>query len=193
MIGGVERNMNHTNIYAQGIRRSEHDDHELEIVAEEKPIMILRVEDKLGVIHILKFYMHDDPRTVAQNFGLSNGLDQQAIGNLTKNIQASLNRLEEKRSEYGSAAAVEGFEERAPRTSNLHPPGSQNAKFGSGSKQQNSTHRGGQKAVAKSFQSPSNLKGKHSQSEKQLQLDTDPINLGEKTYIVGKGKQQVEM
>ena len=60
---------------------------------DDRPLMILRVEDKFGVVHILKFYPQDNPQTVAQNFGLTHGLDQTAVTNLTRNIEDSLENM----------------------------------------------------------------------------------------------------
>lgn len=51
------------------------------------PLMILRLQNKLGFIHVLKFYPNDDAFTVAQQYGLEAGLDQGAIAALSQQIR----------------------------------------------------------------------------------------------------------
>jgi hypothetical protein len=74
------------NLYA----RAAHDGEGASEIYDDKPLVILRVEDKYQIVHILKIYRQDDPATVAQSFGLTHGLDQTAVSGLAKSINGAL-------------------------------------------------------------------------------------------------------
>jgi hypothetical protein len=155
-------------------------------VIEERPLMILRVEDKYNVVHILKFYKHEDPRTVAQSFGLTHGLDHNAIGSLTDHIINSLNNLEnrtqqKKLTESSVQQPVQGLTSSNSRfNQRMRPSTEERSTKGSAAQLYIRPVHGG-------FNSTANKKSTN------IELDTDPINNGEKNYIVGKRRTEVEM
>lgn len=144
--------------------------------AGEQPLMILRVEDKFGVVHILKYYNRDSPVTVAHEFGLTHGLDQNNIDRLVQDIQASLNRLDggnpSKSSKQGMNPAK--FVRELPSSKPAYVPS-----------------KASQESLYRTYSSKTEIDSK--KLTKPIQLDTEPINLGEKNYIVGKRQLEREM
>lgn len=143
----------------------------------EQPLMILRVEDKFGVVHIVKYYNRDNPVTVAHEFGLTHGLDQNNIDRLVQDIQISLNRLDGGNLSKSSQKAhshqtkfVRELPSSKPAYQHPKPPA---------------------ESLYRSYASQEDLSTQKPQ--KTTVLDTDPINLGEKNYIVGKRQLEREM
>lgn len=188
--------------------------------------MILRVEDKFGVVHILKIYENDVPETVAQNFGLLHGLDQTSVTALTKNIYDSLYKLGNRRTHIDSTdgnylAKSKGRPSHTTQDSRLSR-GSKNSgawsarghkRIPSDSKKDkklSTNELSGSRPVAAHFSKVSvgqpslTYASLHTSSlfkygsqggkpiKRKLVLDTDPINNGEKNYIVGVKKQEAE-
>lgn len=140
----------------------------VDITPSENPLMILRIEDKIGVIHILKFYKEDNPVSMAQQFGLTHGLDQAAISNLAKGIQNSLAMSAKKKSQKPAQELSNSFQKIKSK-----PEQSLGSNI-FGSSQNDSLFK-------------ANLKKKLQNEE------LSEINIGEKKYIVGKRRTEVEM
>lgn len=143
----------------------------------EQPLMILRVEDKFGVVHIVKYYNRDNPVTVAHEFGLTHGLDQNNIDRLVQDIQMSLNRLDGGNPSKSSQKAhshqtkfVRELPSSKPTYQHLKAPA---------------------ESLYRSYASQQDFSTQ--KPPKTRTLDTDPINLGEKNYIVGKRQLEREM
>lgn len=140
----------------------------------DKPLMILRVEDKYGVVHILKYYRQDDPVTMAQSFGLSHSLDQTAISNLARSMQSALVASASKRSM--SKANDDCYNQKTSKITNALQFSRPTSNMAGASQ--------GQENLLRSYFTNKALDSLNDDLE---------INNGEKKYIVGKRRTEVEM
>lgn len=151
--------------------------------SDDRPLMILRVEDKFGVVHILKFYPQDNPQTVAQTFGLTHGLDQTAVTNLSRNIQDSLQIIRQ------NALKTPNSNQSVSEPS--HSSLSQAKNVSSSQRTSNHPDNLAESLRPRLTRLTSN-DTTLSKQKRPIELDTDPANNGEKNYIVGKRKQETE-
>lgn len=154
-------------------------------LTENRPIMILRVEDKFGVVHILKYYPQDSPRTVAKEFASSHGMDQRATDNLIRDIEDSLQRLGET-DKIRTSSRVESSKQ---SQKGYNPIQKLDGK-GTLSYKSLALTNDVVRQSAESYSTGQSYGFK--KNTKPIELDTNPANNGEKQYIVGKKKQEKE-
>src|SRR3990167_129609 len=148
--------------------------------AQQQPLMILRVEDKFGVVHILKFFPRDHPVTVAHEFGLAHGLDQNNIDRLVHDINVALGRVTKANTTYSPE-----MDDLNPPLPKIHSQQGVRKTYAAPVEIGDKSNKWGQRSLNKQTTS--------SKTSHPIALDEDPINNGEKKYIVGKRNHEKEL